>query len=309
MNKYIEDSAFWKILSEFESTTNSIKMENICEKFSVNEDEIFDIVSYLDSFDYKVKVSDKKGVRYLIPPEEKINIQFNFSFVEWLAMQSHFPKMSELADMPFHDLLANKLGEVESIYPKLDIFNNQYQDSAGAISIIKTALNEKNTLNFTLSKNINIDIYPHQLVFIDGQLSVVGEEKNDRCLIYFEINTIIDVKSNESSNYIPNFGSVEVNDFVMAIRSVEGAEVRLILKVNSMAENLDLKPEYHLLGNPYITCNMEGDFIWAATVEVSNELFEWLHSIDSFIEILDPEKLKSEYEEYIGNNKVFSIAS
>ena len=88
-----------------------------------------------------------------------------------------------------------------------------------------------------------------------------------------------------------------VDDFINAIRAVAGSEERMVLKVKN-AETVDLRPPYHFLGNPYMTSNMNGDLIWAASVEMSDDLLEWLYQIKDSVEILDPEHLKDRFEEY-----------
>ena len=84
----------------------------------------------------------------------------------------------------------------------------------------------------------------------------------------------------------------------MAIRSITGNEERLVLRISS-PEKVNLKPQYHFLGSPYVTTNTEGEFIWAASVEVSSELFRWLDSIKDEIEILDPQEVKEEFENFL----------
>ena len=84
---------------------------------------------------------------------------------------------------------------------------------------------------------------------------------------------------------------------IVAIRAVSGREERLVLKINQEVP-VDLNPSYQFLGHPYMTANADGDFIWAASVEVSSELYDWLISLGDSVEILDPQGLKSEFEKY-----------
>tara|TARA_Y100000748_G_C15098034_1_gene333226 strand:- start:47 stop:298 length:252 start_codon:yes stop_codon:yes gene_type:complete len=67
----------------------------------------------------------------------------------------------------------------------------------------------------------------------------------------------------------------------------------------SAPEKVNLNPDFHFLGNPFVTTNTEGEFIWAASVEVSNELYKWLATIYSEIDIIDPSSVKEELEHFM----------
>ena len=53
------------------------------------------------------------------------------------------------------------------------------------------------------------------------------------------------------------------------------------------------------MGTPYRTSNMNGDIIWAASVEISEPLMEWLYQVKNNVEILDPAFLKEKFKEYL----------
>ena len=53
------------------------------------------------------------------------------------------------------------------------------------------------------------------------------------------------------------------------------------------------------MADPYITTNMDGHVIWAASVEVSDELFEWLYELGDKVEILDPTSIKETYLQFL----------
>jgi len=104
------------------------------------------------------------------------------------------------------------------------------------------------------------------------------------------------------TEYKPHYGPVEINQFISMVRSLSGKEERLVLKIISPGQ-VELSPKYHFLGNPYVTLNYQGAMIWAATVEKGPELFNWLYSIRSSIEILDPSDLASEFSDYCRRNE------
>lgn len=135
-----------------------------------------------------------------------------------------------------------------------------------------------------------IHFYVHQLLFLEEELCLIGEDASTGRLIHYPISKIQDVKIDTVGEYGPQYGELEVNNFLKAIRAVNENEVRLVLKIASDAE--DINPRYHYLGKPFVTSNWNGEKIWAATVEESDYLYQWLLSINERVEIMDPSSVK-----------------
>jgi len=300
---------FWTMLKFIEGLNSSYPLDEFMQEVEADEELLRQFISFTSSLDFDVTIKTLDGVKFLMPPTKTPSVQFELSFAEWLAFQAHFPKLAEESNEAFHNTFAEKMSEVEKEHPTLDLFKaieeeeleNQISEIPGAdkelVDIIQTCLKDKYLLEVKLKDQRSIDVYCHRLVYLDGGLSLVGEESNDRCLIYFNVDEISSAKISLENGYQHNFSAMEINDFIVAIRAVTGQEERLVLKIRSQ-EDLDLKPEYHFLGNPYVTSNMRGDLIWAASVEVSEELFEWLLSIKAHVEILDPTSFKEEFLSY-----------
>ena len=142
-----------------------------------------------------------------------------------------------------------------------------------------------------------MDIYPHNLIYLDGELSLVGEDLHDRSLIYFQMGEIAKVKRSGEQSYKKNFSDYEIGEFISSVRRLGDGEARLILKVFSQ-NNINLNPKYLFLGHTYMTSNSGGEYIWAASVEPSIELYEWLWSIRDKVEIVDPGFIKEEFARY-----------
>jgi hypothetical protein len=53
--------------------------------------------------------------------------------------------------------------------------------------------------------------------------------------------------------------------------------------------------------------NPEGENIWAATIEPSNAIFEWIMELGSDVEILSPNTFKEKYLKYC-EEKIDKIA-
>lgn len=302
--------SFWNLLGYLDQLVVPIAVEDLLEEIQIDNNTFMEFVAFTNKLQYNLQLEMIDDVQYIRPCEQKINIQIDMSFSEWIAMQAHFPKLTEESDKPYHDLLANKLGEVEAEYPHHDLFKVLQEDESREqifsniepkfqeiFHIIENSLKNNCTVELFFNDGRQIDFYPHRILFLDGSLSVVGEESNDKCLVYFLIDDLEKAKAIIDSNYVATYTSIEINDFITQVRLVGGQEERLVLKIKAY-EELDLSPAYHYLGTPYMTANSDGDVIWAASVEVSEELFEWLLSIKGHIEILDPTSFKMEFLEF-----------
>jgi hypothetical protein len=154
----------------------------------------------------------------------------------------------------------------------------------------------RKTINIHFFNNKECMVYPHRLVFLDGILCMVGESTQDKTLVYFGLEDIKDVEAFDQT-YDPNLSQIEVNEFIYNLRTINGKEERLVLKVYSQYE-ADLLPSYHFLGSPFVTSNSEGDMIWAATVEMCDDIFQWLYSMRDRAEILDPAHVRKEFSHF-----------
>ncbi len=239
-------------------------------------------------------------------------VVIDMDITEWLALQSHFPTLSQLRGSFPHEKVTEVMKRVEKLYPKYDFFHlmddwKRKRDVKKQMCLkgkeltqkLETYIEEKSVVAITYQASGNlINLFPHRLVYLEGSLVLIGEEISDKMLISIPIDEIAKLKINNDNSYQVNFSGFEVDEFIFAIRSLCENEERLILKVKEKEGSLDLSPAHHFLGNPYITSNLEGEMIWAASVEVSTPLFEWLHRIEGTIEILDPFHVKTAFEQY-----------
>lgn len=142
----------------------------------------------------------------------------------------------------------------------------------------------------------NCDMFPHRVVYLDGILSVVGEDTHNKILKFYPLSEIACIEEVDYT-YQANLTPIEVSEFINDLCLINGRQERLILKFHAMAQ-VDVLPEHHYLHNPYMTTNSEGDMIWAATVEMCDEIFLWLYKMKDQIEILDPGFVRKEFAVY-----------
>lgn len=144
--------------------------------------------------------------------------------------------------------------------------------------------------------NSEMEVYPWRNLFFESNLSVIVEDVKTKRLITIEIEQVLDLEV-RGDGYRSMFSRLEVEGFINSMRMVAGSDERLIIKIQCGAE-IKMPSELIFLGNPYTTTNQYGDIIWAASVEKSGYLFEWLYSIRDKIDILDPSSIKSEFERF-----------
>jgi len=171
-----------------------------------------------------------------------------------------------------------------------------------AVAVINEALAQKKVLSLTVNGE-STEVYPHLLIYVDAILTLVGENLQDRILVNIPANKIQKIKMIKRK-YVANFMNIQLEGYVKELRSMNGKEDRLILKVAAGA-SFEILPPYQLLLNRYVVKTPNQDLIWAATVEMTPDLLDWFFQIKDKAEIIAPESFKRDFFEYL--EKKFSI--
>ena len=185
------------------------------------------------------------------------------------------------------------------LYPPADKQQIIYDFSLPQLYLIRKveeSFAKGRTVNIELFSRAKHSLYIHHMLFIDGSLCIIGEDIHSGKLENWELSAIQDIKIELQSSHRPRYGEVEVTDYLKAHRAIGDSEVRLVLKFSRTMQSVE--PRFHFLGNPFVTTNWNGDKIWAATVEVSDYLYQWLLSVHEHVEIMDPESVKRGLYEY-----------
>lgn len=141
-------------------------------------------------------------------------------------------------------------------------------------------------------------IFPHLVVYLGGELLLLGEDTRDGRLISLTIlDEIKEVRLLQKVPYKSNFSAKEVEDFITASRAMAGNEERLVLKIDP-GGGVNLNPHFHFMGNPCIISSADGNYIWAASVELGTELLHWLAGMGNKIEVLEPQAIQEELEKF-----------
>ena len=313
LTKCLEDFAcnddFWDILQFLDSIEGETPLNVIVEKCRCAEENIHKVLDFLQFFQCEFQCRPFKGTFIIVPPTEKKGVCIEMSLPEWFAFQAKFPHILDSTGSKSQKILTKKFFNIKRDYPQYDLSDYLvHKDSRETllevdgiffqiVKAVETAVIDKTIVGVFLKNTSALDIYPHRIVFLEERLSLIGEELEGKNLISFAIDEIEDIRLRDLKQYIPNFSQIEVDDFISALRAVSGNEKRLILKILN-SENVNLSPNYHYFGSPYLTTNSEGDLIWAASVEISDDLFEWLYAMKDYVEIIENGDIQNEFEEY-----------
>ncbi len=167
--------------------------------------------------------------------------------------------------------------------PELDVFGQH------KIHLIEECLLDQSTLLIETPTKKVMTLIPCKIAFLEGELSLVAEETHDHGLLALPLSEIVNIKKADKIKS-SRASSHEIAEFISALREMSDNETRLVLKIKD-PQNNKLLPDYHFLGKPYLVTNPDGDLIWAAWVEPSDELFDWLYEMRHKVEILEPGEL------------------
>ncbi|MBC7537788.1 MAG: WYL domain-containing protein [Bacteriovorax sp.] len=296
----ILNDSFWKFLVSLEELKEKKDKTLFCASLNVDDETLQEFQEFLNRFDVMCESDDA----FIYPLKDKCRIKMDFSLSEWLALQASFHKDDDQNNFKhyYQRIVQNKLSAAQKAFEQFNLYRKPADVSVKLSEIenlkkkIDYVICYKKSITIEFFNNKECVVFPHRLVFLDGILCVVGESINDKSLVFFGVEDIKDVKD-FVHEYEPNLSQIEVNEFICHLRLINGKEERLILKIYSQYE-ADLLPSHHFLGNPFVTSNTEGEMIWAATIEMCDDLFQWLYTMKDRAEVLDPGHVRKEFAHY-----------
>ncbi len=238
---------------------------------------------------------DANAIQYMLP----------LSPAEWMGLHQVLSQMtsSQCLKNPALNSLKKKVTENGPIKAVMELLNqlehwdlqlNELQQSF--VTKLDEAVTKKQLVSLTTTQEKTYQVFPCKILHLEGKLSMIAEDANDHCLVVLSINELQEVCVLESTSE-PRVAAFEIEEFIVAIRSMSEKETRLILKIHD-PQSVNLFPDHHFLGKPCMITNPNGDLIWAAYVEPCDDLFEWLLTLGANVEILDPGKFKDEFLMY-----------
>lgn len=306
------DETFWKLFEFIGSVDSKVLVKSVLEEFSIDRAKLNDVIKVYNDIGHSIKFEEIESKEYLIvvsvPSKEAIEITRSDLFM----LQA--------------GIIKNSLGLIVDVCKRnfvpafFDLaFKNNWIDLMGVRSydMIETSIERKFEILDNAIKNnsfvhvqgeqlkTEVKVFPYRIVYLDSHYAlvaeVVGETVGEKHLVYFHIEDHVfktdEIDQIKENNYQANHSQMEIQDFISAVRAVSGNEERLVLKIIGNAQ-LKSFPDHNFLGNPYVTLNSGGDKIWAGTVEMNEDVYEWLLNIRDRIEIIDPNSIKKGLLEY-----------
>lgn len=294
----ILENSFWKFLVSLEELKERKELILFCSSLNIDEETLATYCEFLGRF----KVMVARDTDYIYPLREQCRIKMEFSLSEWLAFQATMTAKVPDGNSYYQQIVQDKMKMAQMAHAQFSLYKAPADHVVEMTSF--EALKKKVEYDIICRKSVKMrfftakecDIFPHRLVYLDGILCVVGENIHDKSLVYFGL---ADIKEAENLNslYEPNLSQIEINEFIGHLRLINGKEERLVLKIYSHDQS-DLLPEHHFLGNPFVTSSIEGDMIWAATLEMCDDIFHWLYKMKDRVEVLDPGHVRKEFSHF-----------
>tara|TARA_B100001971_G_scaffold215192_1_gene259900 strand:- start:153667 stop:154632 length:966 start_codon:yes stop_codon:yes gene_type:complete len=311
----LADENFWNVVKYLTTLKEKTDIQFILDELSLNQTQLYSYLNFLKDVGMPIEIYETPKAKLLEVSYAQKEINVKFNLFEWLCFQATFPTLANLEQQPYFEQLKNKLTSLEEqnkehdLFPALETFASKVQSytphvvasdaclSNEIVSFLEEAILEKEVINLKLiNQTHSIKLYPRKIVFLDGKLNIVAEGIEDKCLTNISIESIQSAHDAQV-DWTPMFSALEIDDFIASIRAITENEVRIVLKVYSREKfNTDLK--HHHFGNQCMFTNPEGDHIWAASIEPSDELYDWLSELGKDIEILDPISLKKDLLKY-----------
>lgn len=300
ISSIIEDKRFWLTVDLLERGPGPHQLNNLLKMINATKVEMENFFLLLEKLDYKIQ-SKPDGADMLIWAKSPLNSRLGLHLREWLAIQSHLVKSLGEIESSYCDILQEYVGDTlqnANDYLNVGKLGINTLEQKGMISQVEKIIKNKGVVNVEMKNSNKLNMYFHRLVILESNLCVIGEDLGDRCLVFFPLSDIAHFESMEKGGYRANFSGLEVDDFICSVRAVSGNESRLILKIKNGLD-FEIVPPYQFLGNPFVTTNLNGDRIWAASVENSPGLIDWLLQLGPDVEVLDPEEIRAELSKLI----------
>lgn len=311
----IESHRFWNLVDFFCEQNRAISFNEIKDIFDLPADVLMSVVNVLKRAGFDFELTQRQGdieiqCRKIPHIESQINV---LDLVKLVGLKQKidmgnetykaFSILEKMGRDNSEDLIRG-FAEIEQRY-------GQYFDESNIVQLnkqnrkhiesLEKALLTHHVLQIMLKNLDDFTIYPHRIVHIEGELCLIGEDLEEGECIHWLVKDIVAVKELEL-NYKPLYSKIEVNDYLSSLRNISENEVRLILKVSG---DVDLQePQHHYFGNPVKVKKSGDSIIWAASVEPNEEIFEWLCTLGSSVEIIDPSAFKRLFLRYCENKLV-----
>lgn len=330
--QWIDSESFWNLFCYLELLPAKMEVSHLFLDLEVEESMYHRVLFFYQKlgvqFEFEYEKDQEGNIlkRFILPPKQRLQTDTKMGQTEWMELLAHFPFLLGLNYHSFLQTLAKKMIELEAKsfvhsslkgslngrHKPLSLEQLKCEDDLKAeetqemVERIEKCLLEKMVIELDSTNLGHKKVFPLKLVFLADHLQLIAEEiqndADDGTIIHIPVNEIYFLKENWEEDYESHYGVLEINQFINGLRVIQDHQVRLIIKFKGQ-QFIDPPDQYHHFTNPYIVANNEGDYIWAATTEISQKIYKWLMSFGERIEILDPQSFKLNFEEYCQKNK------
>lgn len=302
----ISEHKFWNVVDTILDIRLKKPLNELLEDLKINRFEFNCFFTFFKDLGVEINLELLDEVTYVaVKADKKIN--FEMSIGQWLKFQAHFPVIENLKLEPYSEEITSLISKTEKHNQK-DLFyslSNLEQilseskelslcDSLKKkhISLIEESIVKSTRIEMYIEEKL-VPIAPHRLMSISKKLHLVYEIEDQNILDVIEIDEISSMAmSSKKATYV--FNSTEIDHFIKNIRDLDYHEERLVLKVKEFHNfNRELKNEF--FRNEVMVQSYGGDHIWAASVEVNDNILNWIFEQGQSIEIISSEYIKKEY--------------
>ncbi len=277
----------------------SISLKDLSLQLSLSEGETLSFIQKIFPAGMGAEISTRNDICMVDIDANAIQYMLPLTPVEWVELQQILSQQNN----PALNTLKIKMTENGPIKAVMELLNQLDQwdqemtsEHQTYVNILDKAAEARGMVSLTTISGKKYQVYPCRVIHLEGKLSMIAEDAHDHCLMVMSISELNYAVPMESTS-LPEVSTFEIEEFIVAIRSMSEKETRLILKIHD-PQSVNLFPDHHFLGKPCMVTNPNGDLIWAAYVEPGADLYEWLLSLGGNVEVLDPSKFKDEFLAY-----------
>lgn len=299
----LELEQFWNVVKTVFTEENPCKIKDLELKTGLKRHHLNSFMTYLRDVGLGIELYDKEGESWIsIPHKPKITLELDL--MEWLEMQSILPWISSLADddkrLSMEKLFERLEGDFESHdhFGAFQSLETKFYYLNGGHGIVLKILEEQilkdKSVSIKLLEGEQVDIKPFKIIEISSELMVIAEDFTHKCLTCYGIADITSVEVIEK-DHLSSYTNQEVEQFINQLSALDIESVRLILRFKDCSPEEFVHPPFETQGRPFVIANKEESFIWAATVEPSEEIYTWLSELGDKVSILGPDDFIKEY--------------
>lgn len=295
-------SDIWKKLMVLGERQGSIKLSDLAGEMQLGPEEALGFIRQIFPVGTGMEIYHKDNECWVDIKSESIQYMLPLSPAEWIQLHQILSSYKSV-ETPVTYSLKKKVTDngpikvVMELLNQLNLWDHELsEDQQKMIKDLEEGIHDKHLIRMETHEGKNYQIYPCKVLHLEGQLSMIGEDSEDHCLLVVPLKEINDYETIQK-NTAPKVTLFEIEEFIAAIRAMNEKETRLILKIHD-PQSINLFPDHHFLGKPCMITNPNGDLIWAAYVEPCESLYEWLMTLGRNVEILDPVRFKEEYLMY-----------